>query len=387
MSSELLETVQTQFLELTSSGQPFSLYHGGSLRQARLAYETYGRLNADRSNAVLVFHALSASHHAAGFNPAVEGVGERWTDECQVGWWDGFIGPGRAIDTNRFFVICANWLGGCYGSTGPCSINPDTGSLYRATFPRLALADQVNAQVRLLDALGIDRLHAAIGASLGGILTLSLAMRFPERVRMVLPMATGARITPLQLIHNFEQIFAIESDPHFNGGNYDAVSPPNRGLAIARMIGHKTYVSLAAMQERARDEIVSSSDDLAWYHLSSTLESYMLHQAQKFTRRFDANTYLRIVDAWQRLDLAAEAGCATLDEAFARCRNHKFLVFTIDSDVCYYPDEQAELMDFLKRAGADATRITVHTEKGHDSFLLEPNLYQPYFRALLMETL
>jgi homoserine O-acetyltransferase len=141
------------------------------------------------------------------------------------------------------------------------------------------------------------------------------------------------------------------------------------------------------MQERARDELVSSSDDLSWYKLSSTLESYMLHQAQKFTRRFDANTYLRILDAWQRLDLAAEAGCETLDQAFLKCRNHKFLVFSIDSDVCFYPEEQAELMEHLKRAGADATRITVHTEKGHDSFLLEPNLFQPYFRALLMETL
>jgi homoserine O-acetyltransferase len=380
-----LDTVQTQFLSLTQPGKPFRLFHGGALPQARLAYETYGRLNADKSNAILVFHALSASQHAAGFNPAVEGVGERWTDECQAGWWDGFIGPGKAIDTNRFFVICANWLGGCYGSTGPSTMDPETGKPYGSRFPRLALADQVNAQVRLLDALGIGRLHAAIGASLGGILTLSLAMRFPERVKIVLPMATGARVTPLQRIHNFEQIFSIESDPDFEGGDYAPTRPPHRGLAIARMIGHKTYVSLSAMQERARDEIVTQSDDLSWYHLSSTLESYMLHQAQKFTRRFDANTYLRITDAWQRLDLASEAGCDSLDQAFLKCRNHRFLVFSIDSDVCFYPEEQAELMDYLKNAGADAMRITVHTEKGHDSFLLEPNLYEPYFRAFLLE--
>jgi homoserine O-acetyltransferase len=212
-------------------------------------------------------------------------------------------------------------------------------------------------------------------------------MRFPERVRIVLPVATGARVTPLQRIHNFEQIYAIESDPDFNRGDYDPARPPNRGLAIARMIGHKTYVSLSAMQERARDEIVTHSDDLSWYPLSSTLESYMLHQAQKFVRRFDANTYLRILDAWQRLDLAAEAGCESIEEAFMKCRNHKFLVFSIDSDVCYYPEEQAEIMEYLKKAGADATRITVHTEKGHDSFLLEPALFRPYFRALLMDNL
>ncbi|MCU0771051.1 MAG: homoserine O-acetyltransferase [Verrucomicrobia bacterium] len=382
-----METVQTQFLPLTQPGQPFRLFRGGSLSDARLAYETYGKLNAHKSNAILVFHALSASQHAAGFNPAVDSVGSRWTDECQTGWWDGFIGPGRAIDTKRFFVICANWLGGCYGSTGPSSVNPVTSKPYGSAFPRLALADQVNAQVQLLDALGIDQLHAAVGASLGGILTLTLAMRFPERVRIVLPVATGARVTPLQRIHNFEQIYAIESDPDFNRGDYDPARPPNRGLAIARMIGHKTYVSLSAMQERARDEIVTHSDDLSWYPLSSTLESYMLHQAQKFVRRFDANTYLRILDAWQRLDLAAEAGCESIEEAFMKCRNHKFLVFSIDSDVCYYPEEQAEIMEYLKKAGADATRITVHTEKGHDSFLLEPALFRPYFRALLMDNL
>jgi homoserine O-acetyltransferase len=382
-----LETVQTQFLALGTPGRPFGLFRGGCLPEARLAYETFGELNAQKSNAILVFHALSASQHAAGFNPAVDGIGPRWTDECQTGWWDGFIGPGKAIDTRQFFVICANWLGGCYGSTGPSSVNPATGKPYGSSFPRLALADQVNAQVRLLDALGIDQLHAAVGASLGGILTLSLAMRFPERVRNVLPVATGARVTPLQRIHNFEQVFAIESDPDFKGGDYDPACPPNRGLAIARMIGHKTYVSLTAMQERARDEIVTRSDDLAWYALSSTLESYMLHQAQKFVRRFDANTYLRIIDAWQRLDLAAEAGCETIEEAFLKCRNHRFLVFSIDSDVCFYPEEQAELMEYLKRAGADAIRITVHTEKGHDAFLLEPALFKPYFRALLMDAL
>lgn len=382
-----METVQTQFLDLTPPGRPYPLWHGGNLAQTRLAYETYGQLNADRSNAILVFHALSASQHAAGFNPAVEGVGARWIDECQVGWWDGFIGPGKAIDTDRFFVICANWLGGCYGSTGPSSVNPETGRPYGSAFPRLALADQVHAQVKLLDALGIERLHAAAGASLGGVLAILLAMRFPERVKIVLPIAAGARITPLQLLHNFEQVFAIESDPDFRGGDYYDGRPPNRGLAMARMIGHKTYVSLEAMQERARDELVSNHDDLAWYRLCSTLESYMLHQVQKFTQRFDANTYLRILDAWQRMDLATEAGCGSLQDAFDRCRHQKFLVFTIDSDVCFYPDEQADIMGFLKRAGADATRITVHTNKGHDSFLLEPNLYKPYFRALLMETL
>lgn len=380
-----MENTETKFLQFGTPEQPFKLLSGDSLSHATLAYETYGKLNEDRSNAVLVFHALSGSQHAAGFTKSVEGIGDRWTDECQPGWWDGFIGSGKAIDTDTFFVICANYLGGCYGSTGPSSINPETGNPYGASFPRITIADIVRSQMRLLDALNIKKLHGVIGASLGGILALSLATRYPDRVGLVIPLATGSAVTPLQRIHNFEQVFAIETDPMFNGGNYDLAKPPNRGLSVARMIGHKTYVSLAAMQERARDEIVSQSDNLAWYQLSSTLESYMVHQAQKFTKRFDANTYLRIINAWQQFDLAAEALCDSLDEVFVRCRNQKFLIFSIDSDVCFYPEEQAHLAEQLKNAGADATRITVHSDKGHDAFLLEPVLFQPYLRAFLSE--
>ncbi len=380
-----MEITETQFLQFATPEQPFKLLGGESLKDAVLAYETYGKLNEDRSNAVLVFHALSGSQHAAGMTAAVDGVGDRWTDECQVGWWNDFIGPDKAIDTDSFFVICCNYLGGCYGSTGPGSTNPETGRPYGASFPRISFADIVRSQVRLLDSLGIKKLHGVVGASLGGSLAQSLATRYPDRVGRVVLIATNSAVTPLQRIHNFEQVFAIENDPLFNGGDYDPSKPPNRGLAVARMIGHKTYVSLVAMQERARDEIVSQSDNLAWYQLTSTLESYMLHQAQKFTKRFDANTYLRIISAWQQFDLAAEALCESIDEAFVRCRNQKFLIFSIDSDVCFYPEEQAQLADQLKNAGADATRITVHSDKGHDAFLLEPVLFQPYLRAFLAE--
>ncbi len=356
---------------------------GESLTDASLAYETWGRLNADRSNAALVFHALSGSQHAAGHNPSVPGAEGRWTDECQTGWWHDFIGPGKALDTNELFVICANYLGGCYGSTGPGSIDPGTGRPYGSRFPAVSMSDIVDSQIRLLDGLEIPRLHATIGASLGGMLALNLAARYPDRVKRVGPIATGSAVTPLQRIHNFEQVFAIETDPRFNGGDYEFSNPPNRGLTIARMIGHKTYVSLEAMQERARSELIRQSDDLDWYRLSSTLESYMLHQAQKFTQRFDANTYLRILDAWQRFDLAADSGCQSLEETFARCRDQRFHIFSIDSDVCFYPEEQALLADQLKAAGVEATRITVHSEKGHDAFLLEPTLFEPYLRVFL----
>ena len=378
-----MDTVETQFQRIATPEQPLNLLYGGAMSDVSIAYETYGQLNADKSNAVLVFHALSGSQHAAGINESVEGLGARWTAECQTGWWNDFVGSEKAINTDRFFVVCANYLGGCYGSTGPGSIDPETGRPYGSRFPSIAISDIVDSQVRLLDALELPRLHAVVGASLGGMLALDLATRYPGRVKRVVPIATGSSVTPLQRIHNFEQAFAIEADPRFKGGDYDFDDPPARGLAVARMIGHKTYVSLSAMQERARTEFINKSDNLEWYQLSSTLESYMLHQSQKFTQRFDANTYLRIINAWQRFDLAQEAGCSSIEEAFEKCVGQRYHIFSIDSDVCFYPEEQGQLAEQLKGAGVEATRITVHSEKGHDAFLLEPILFEPYLRAFL----
>ncbi len=378
-----MQRTETQFFQLATEGRPFFLQSGEALAPATLAYETYGTLNAARSNAIVVFHALSGSQHAAGWTESVPGVGARWTEECQPGWWDDFIGPGRGIDTSHFFVICVNYLGGCYGSTGPGSVDPRTGRPYGPRFPQLTVADIVDSQMALLDHLGIGTLHAAVGASLGGLMALSLATRYPERVRTIIPFATGVAITPLQRLHNFEQICAIESDPNFRGGDWYGGPPPDRGLALARIIGHKTFVSLSAMEERARTEIVRRDDSLAWYQLRNPLESYMLHQGRKFVKRFDANTYLRVLDAWQRFDLVREAVASDLVALFSRCRKQNYLVFTIDSDACFYPHEQARLMEILKQAGVDATRITVHSEKGHDSFLLEAHLYRPFLRAVL----
>lgn len=378
-----MQIVKTEFFVLATEKAPFYLQSGQALDAAVLAYETYGQLNSRRDNAILLFHALSGSQHAAGLNTRIEAVGSLWTEDCHVGWWDDFIGPGKALDTDQFFIICVNYIGGCYGSTGPASINPASGKPYGARFPQLTIADIVDSQLALLDHLGIDQLHASIGASLGGLLTLSLATRHPERVRIVIPFATGVTVTPVQRLHNLEQICAIESDPHFCGGDYYAGSPPDRGLALARMIGHKTFVSLNAMEERAREEVVRRDQSLAWYQLRSPLESYMLHQGRKFVKRFDANTYVRILDAWQRFDLAREAVATDLVALFRRCRKQQYLVFTIDSDACFYPEEQARLVEVLKKAGVEATRITLHSEKGHDSFLLESHLYRPFLRAIL----
>ncbi len=375
---------KTQFFAFPPAELPFRLSQGGHLDEVTLAYETYGELNEAADNAILVFHALTGSQHASGWNEGVPGVA-RWNDECQRGWWSGFIGPGLALDTDRFFVISINYLGGCYGSTGPGSPNPSTGGPYGSAFPDIRCIDVVNSQLVLLDHLGINRLHAAIGASVGGLLVLVLATAHPHRIRNVIPVAAGLETTPLQFLHNFEQTVAILNDPDFAGGDYYDGPHPDRGLALARMIGHKTFVSLDAMAERARGGVMVARDHPEGYEITHPLESYLWYQGQKFLQRFDANTYLRLMWLWQHFDLIAEVdpAAATFEDLFARCVDQQYLVFSIDSDVCYYPEEQTKLMRVLKHAGIDAMRITVHSEKGHDSFLLEPEFYTPHLQQIL----
>ncbi len=372
--------VTTQFFSRTA---PFILHTGESLPEFTLAYETYGSLNAEGSNAILLFHALTGSQHAAGINAEVKGIGSRWTEECQTGWWDLFIGPGKALDTDKYFIICANYLGGCYGSTGPSSIDPNTGVPYGRKFPAIRFADVVDSQMLLLNYLGVEKLRAVVGSSVGGMMALSLATRYPERVRTVISIGSGHQTSVLQRVLNFEQIYAIESDPHFCAGSYQESSPPDRGLALARMIGHKTFISLTTLRRRATQEVRRDEDNLSWYDLKDNVESYMLHQGLKFVRRFDANTYLRIMDAWQWFDLLQEAEAESLQELFARCRHQNYLIFSIDSDLCFYPEEQAALVKVLEDAGVPNMHITVHSEKGHDSFLLEPLLYTPHLAYAL----
>ncbi len=378
--------VETKFFTFAQEGgDPLTLECNGKLSPVTLAYETYGQLNEARDNAILVFHALTGSQHAAGFNPAVEGVDRLWNEECRTGWWDDFIGPNRALDTNLYHVICANYIGGCYGSTGPTSTNPKTGKPYGGDFPIVTLGDVVDSQMRLLDHLGVRTLLAASGGSLGGMMALDLAVRYPERVRCVIPIATGVRASTLQRLHNFEQIYAIEEDPNFNYGHYYDGEPPLMGLVLARMIGHKTFVSLGVLQERAGGQILQGDDDLKGYRLQHAIESYMLNRGRKFVERFDANAYLRIISMWQRFDLTRSSG-GYLPRALVPCRDHRFLIFSIDSDVCYYNDEQDELCEGLKRASVNYLHITVHSDKGHDSFLLEPKLFSPHISYVLNET-
>jgi len=381
-----LGEVKTKFFTFADRKHPFVFRTGETLAPVTLAYETYGELNEARDNAILVFHALSGSQHAAGVNTSVSGV-KLWTDEMHLGWWDGFIGPGKAMDTRKYFVVCANYIGGCYGSSGPVSKNPRTGRPYGRSFPTVMIGDIVDSQVRLLDHLGIHKLHAAIGGSLGGMSAINFAVRYPDRVGIVIPIASGIELTILQRILNFEQICAIEEDKFFHAGNYYGGRRPDRGLALARMISHKTFVSLKTMEDRARNEVIRPEEDRdKWYWLSHPVESYLRGQGIRFVKRFDANTYLRIMDAWQRFDLLKDTGKATLDDVFAPCTKQKYLVFSIDSDASYYPEEQAHLCKVLKKARVPHQHITVHSTKGHDAFLLEPELFTPHVSYTLSGT-
>ena len=237
--SSSIGTVTTKIFR---SKEAFTFADGGVIPGFDLAYETYGELNAAKDNTILVFHALSGTQHAAGSNTSVPEAGDLWTEEIHEGWWDAFIGPGRALDTNRFCVICANYIGGCHGSTGPASINLETDKPYAATFPRLAVSDIVRSQTRLLDSLGIDVLAAVIGPSTGGLACINFATLFPERTKLVIPIATGGKTTVLNRLFLLEQILAVENDPHFQGGNYYDGPPPALGLTLARMISHKCFV-------------------------------------------------------------------------------------------------------------------------------------------------
>lgn len=386
MASEQ-EHVQAQIFHAIGEGDaPLNLREGGALDTVQLSYQTWGSLNAAKSNAVLIFHALSGSQHVSGHNPHNPEAGSLWNEEVSQGWWGGCVGPGKAIDTNQFFVICFNLLGGCYGSTGPTSLDAKTGKPYGASFPHVSISDQAQVGSLLLDHLGIDCLNAVAGPSVGGLASLTFATNFPDRVRTIISVASGIKTTVLNRLILFEQILAIENDRFFNGGDYYDNEHPDLGLALARMISHKTFVHLDAFERRARRD-VHQSDSLSWYKVRDQFQSYMLHQGKKFVSRFDANTYLRIIDMWSRYDAAREGDAENYRELLTRCKKagHQFLVFSIDSDFCFYPEEQSELVLELEKAGLEPVYITVHSDRGHDSFLLEPALYAPHIHYALRE--
>lgn len=340
--------------------QPFTFKSGQMLPGFTLRYETYGRLNDDGDNAILICHALSGDHHCAGRHHA---------DDRKPGWWDNIIGPGKAVDTNRFHVICVNVLGGCVGSSGPSSINPATGRPYGIDFPFVTIHDMVRAQKMLLDHLGVRCLHAVIGGSMGGMQVLLWGILYPSFVRRLLPMATTAREGAQAIAFNEVGRQAIMQDPAWNRGDYPRDGGPRVGLAIARMMAHITYLSDASMDRKfGRRKKAEANGDAYTFDIQFEVESYLQHQGQSFINRFDANSYLYITRALDQFDLAQAYG--SLEEAFAPVQAET-LVVGFTSDWLFPPEQNRDIAHALLRAGKRCSYAELTTDLGHDSFLLE----------------
>jgi homoserine O-acetyltransferase len=349
---------------------PLRLRGGAELPAFEIAYETYGRLNEARSNAVLVCHALNASHHVAGFYQE---------DKNNIGWWDNLVGPGKPLDTNRFFVVGSNYIGSCFGSTGPASINPATGRPWGADFPVVTVEDWVEAQRRLADHLGIERFAAVIGGSLGAMQALQWTLSYPERIRHSIVIAAAAKLTPQNIAFNEVARQAIMTDPDFHGGHYyDRGVVPTRGLRIARMIGHITYISGEAMAEKF-GRILRRGQPGFDFDIDFEVESYLRYQGDKFSSYFDANTYLRITKALDYFDPAADYG-GDLTKALARARA-AFLVVSFKSDWRFTPARSREIVKALLDNRRIVSYLELDAPGGHDAFLLEDPRYHTALRS------
>lgn len=350
--------------------QPLLLACGKTLDEYQLVYETYGQLNATKSNAVLICHALSGHHHAAGYHSL---------EDKRPGWWDAYIGPGKPIDTNKFFVVALNNLGGCHGSTGPRSINTATGKVWGADFPMIRVRDWVSSQARLADALGIDTWAAVVGGSLGGMQVMRWALQYPQRIRHAIVIASALKLSAQNIAFNEAARKAITSDPHFHDGHYlDHDSLPKNGLAIARMIGHITYLSDYAMGEKFGRDLRSGNFDLGNAEpVEFQIESYLRYQGDSFANTFDANSYLRITKALDYFDLAREYDDDPV-LAFKQARA-KFLVISFSTDWRFAPERSQEIVNALVGANKAVTYAEIESKFGHDAFLLPDERYQQVF--------
>ncbi len=360
---------------------PLPLQSGEQIRGDQLAYETYGTLNADKSNAVLICHALNASHHVAGV----------YADQpSNLGWWDNMIGPGKPVDTDKFFVIGVNNLGSCVGSTGPMHTNPDTGKVYGADFPVVTVEDWVNAQARLLDALGIQQLAAVMGGSLGGMQALSWTLQHPQRVRHALVVASAPNLNAENIAFNEVARRAIVTDPDFHGGHFYAHGAvPRRGLRIERMVGHITYLSDDVMNEKFGRELRNAVNSPTGYKYSTQdvefqIESYLRYQGDKFSEYFDANTYLLITRALDYFDPArAHGGDLAKALSVAQC---KFLLVSFTTDWRFSPARSREIVQGLIANGRDVSYAEIDAPHGHDAFLLDDPRYLNVVRAYFEQT-
>jgi homoserine O-acetyltransferase len=387
LDEPLIATAQSMHFDT-----PLPLQSGAALRDYALSHETYGTLNAHKSNAVLVCHALNASHHVAG---VYEGQAN------SEGWWDNMIGPGKALDTNQFFVIGINNLGSCFGSTGPMHTNPDTGKPYGTDFPVVTVEDWVDAQARLLDALGIHKLAAVMGGSLGGMQALSWTLRYPERVGHALVIASAPNLNAENIAFNEVARRAIVTDPDFHGGHfYDHGVVPKRGLRIARMIGHITYLSDDVMNEKFGRQLRAAAqaakegqpEQLTNYLFSTQeaefqIESYLRYQGDKFAEYFDANTYLLITRALDYFDPARNFG-GDLNQALAAA-TCKFLIVSFTTDWRFAPKRSREIVKALLQNKRQVSYAEIDAPHGHDAFLLNDprykNVVRSYFDGVALE--
>lgn len=363
-----LSSIETKFFSVP---EPLTLDSGSVLSPITLAYETYGALNAARSNAVLVCHAFSGDAHAAGTHAG----------QNNPGWWNEMIGPGKAFDTDRYFIISTNVIGGCKGSTGPSSINPSTGKPYALTFPLITVSDMVNAQRYLIDHLGIQQLLCVAGGSMGGMQALSWFANFPDRVRSIIPIAATLKHSPQQIAFDEVGRQAVMADPAWNGGDYYGRAQPERGLAVARMIGHITYMSDQSMEEKFSRKLKEKMLSFT-FTADFEVEGYLRYRGDSFVKRFDANSYLYITKAMDYFDCSGNI-------LFSRVRSPvatRFLVISFQSDWLYPSHQSQDIVRTLKTHGADATYCEVSSTYGHDAFLLEVEEQSHLIRHFLDRT-
>ena len=354
--------VEKQFFTYAEPPREMILESGASLGPITIAYETWGQLSAARDNAVLVSHAFSGDSHAAGFYPDEP-------EDANPGWWDSMIGPGKGLDTNKYFVICANILGGCMGTTGPSSINPATNAPYGLDFPMMTIGDIIESQKMLLDHLGIASLHTVIGGSVGGMQVLEWCVRYPEMVRSAIPIATTMRHSALAIAFNEVARQAIMVDPKWNRGNYYDSEKPDLGLSVARMIGHVTYLSDEAMRRMFGRKLQNKANFSYGFDVDFMVESYLRYQGSKFVKRFDANSVLYITKAADYFDLVDREPPARSIQDICGVPI-KFLVISYTSDWLYPTYQAKELIQALKRADLDVSFCEIEADCGHDAFLI-----------------
>ena len=354
--------VEKQFFTFADNGNAMKLDSGADIGPLTLAYETCGTLNADKSNAILVLHALTGDSHVAGYYNG---------DDPKPGWWDTMVGPGKGIDTEKHFVICVNILGSCMGSSGPSSINPETGTEYALDFPMITIGDMVRAQKALIDSLGIKKLLAVVGGSVGGMQVLEWTVRFPEMMSAAVALATTCRHSALAIAFNEVARQSIMADPNWQEGRYYGGKKPDMGLAIARMIGHITYLSDESMRLKFGRKLQNRSALSFGFGADFQVESYLQYQGNKFIERFDANSFLYITKAADYFDLARDFGKGSLVTAFSRCKA-KFLVVSYTSDWLYPTYQSKEMVTAMKKNDLDVSFCEIDAQWGHDAFLL-PN--------------